>query len=146
MTFSISFLDSPKSEGSLLVGEIALGDFSDRFESSLEHWNRLDYENHWQESVQRVLQQGKSSCLISSITNPASANFIFWWPIYVLDDMSIRIQNQMLFLEECEPTFDEKRPFMSLRTRETMSEDGFPISEWRVTPNDLSSWLTALTS
>lgn len=146
MTFRISFLDSPDAEGSLLIGEISLGDFSERFESSLEHWSRLDYENHWQESVRRVLQQGKSSCLITSITNPESANFIFWWPIYVLEDKSIRIQNQVLFLEECESPFDEKQPFRSLRTRETMSEDELPISEWRITHNDLSNWLSALTS
>lgn len=123
-------------------GVIRLNEFSELFESSLEYWDKNEYRSQWVNAVRRTVDKGLDSCLITSITNPATANFLVWWPMYVVDS-GVIFQNQLFFLEECNHHFDVERPYRFLKPRKPYSEDGGKISEWAVSMNDLQSWIDA---
>ncbi len=142
MAFSIFFTDLKQASSNIRTGRIQIGTFSESFEASVEYWPAEEYDSHWRRSIRRVVEEFKDSCLISSITDPETGNFLFWWPIYLLDRSQVAIQHQVHFLNE-DNTFDPDNPYRSLRSRETTSECGEQISEWLVPLNDLAVWLSS---
>lgn len=139
--FDISFLHTPPANHTVCHGRIQIGEFTEVFESPLDYWSKSEYESQWHSGVRRIVEERADSCIITSLTEPSSANFLFWWPIY-LDGRHVVFQNQVLFLKQCESEFEANRPWLSLRPRQTMSEDGNRISEWRVHATLLEDWLT----
>ncbi|XZE20901.1 hypothetical protein SH449x_000793 [Pirellulaceae bacterium SH449] len=137
--FDIS-LNSNAIESSTCVGEIRIGGFFESFECSLEFWKASDYEAQWRRAINTIVCGAEKSCLITSMTNPASANFLFWWPIYRVDRV-VFIQNQVLFLDECRKTFDLGKPEKWVPDRVSINEDGSKISEWSAPLTDLKEWL-----
>ena len=140
VAFEISFGEVDAASAALSIGTIRIGDFHESFESSLEFWGRDEYERHWRCAVGRVLDKRLDSCLITSITDPQTANFLMWWPIYVQGD-SVVFQNQIFFLHDAGGNFDIERPHRHLRPRETCSDDGHPISEWSIGIEALNAWM-----
>lgn len=140
MDFAITLFES-QALATFGRGEISLAAYSEQFECPFEFWNREDYENHWYQSIRRVVIDRLDSCLITSLTNPHTANFLFWWPIYMTGENSVAIQNEVLFLDQCLEQFDPKSPFRSLRPRTVTSDDGIKISEWHLPLASLDSWL-----
>lgn len=53
----------------------------------------------------------------------------------------IIVQNQMLLLMKIEERFDPNNPYRFIFEYEGMSEAGQPISEWRVSIEDVSTFL-----
>ena len=47
------------------------------------------------------------SALITSVGEPGTANFVFWWPLYA-DGETVRVQHHVLFLSE-HPEFELDR-------------------------------------
>jgi hypothetical protein len=122
------------------VGEIIIGEYLERFEVSTSFWSVEDYQEHWKQAIRRVINGEDKSCLITSMYNPESANFIFWWPIYRVES-EVFIQNQVLFLNDETIPFNPRDPYASVKDRETLTEDGLPISEWVVPLLDLQHFL-----
>ena len=145
MSFSISLLPevlrSPDSDEMSALGIIRMGDFQETFNASLSYWNAGQYRRHWLKAVTRLVGTETTSCLITSMFDPAVANFIIWHPMYRQGDV-VHIQNQILFLEEQPKPFNERDPFSSVAERQTRSEDG-EVSEWSVSIKDLESFLLA---
>lgn len=144
MAFSISLLLEPVPDlepgVKASLGLIKIGSFQERFSASLMYWNAEDYERHWKQAVARIIKSSAVSCLITSMLDPATANFIFWWPMYCEGD-TVFIQNQILFLDQLPSPFDEHAPFSHVPERKILSEDGEKISEWFVSIKDLESFL-----
>ncbi len=138
MSFSISIIDAKDEYG---MGRILLGGFSEEFELSFQFWKAFDYQKHWSESIRRVVDDELDSCLITSITDPATANFFFWWPIYRISNEKIAVQNQIFFLDECHHAFDITNPYLHIRPRRTTSDEGCKISEWQVPIASLCEWM-----
>jgi hypothetical protein len=141
--FDIKFVEANDGiycDPNLAMGEILLGTFSERFEIVLEFWSKSDYERQWIDGVRRILKGSPKSSLITSLTNPATANFIAWWPIYREDSVCI-FQNQFLFMDQLIDPFDIVNPYQSLDDRSQVSEDGNLISEWVVQLDDMGQWL-----
>ncbi len=138
--FDISFVENECRGSDVCLGQIVLGSFVEKIEAPLEYWNIEQYEHHWGNAVELAVESGVDSCLITSITDPASANHISWWPLYV-NGSDLRVQNQLLFLDELDASFDISRPELSLRQRETVSDLGEPISEWKISRSLLKDWL-----
>ena len=69
--------DLPDQSSAIVRGEIRIDGFYEQFETSLEFWSQRQYEQHWLESVTRILDGESSSCLITSVTDPFHANFLF---------------------------------------------------------------------
>lgn len=144
MTFSIRLLlesvNDLKSSERACWGMIMIGSFQERFLVPLDYWTASDYEGHWKQAATRILQSSTSSCMVTSMYDPATANFIIWWPMYRVGD-TVFIQNQILFLDSLSSPFNPNDPFSSIPERRTINEDGEEISEWSVLVKDLESFL-----
>jgi CdiI N-terminal domain len=108
--------------------------------ASLSYWNKLDYLMQWEAALTRIYDGNDKSCLITSMFEPSTANFIFLWALY-LDGSIVHIQNQILFLEKLDKPFLETNPYESIRDRKTVSDEGDKISEWDVDVNDIKMYL-----
>jgi hypothetical protein len=142
-TFEIRFLSAPETpapSGSA-YGEIRIGSFRERFESDLSFWSTSDYERQWRTGASRILQTDRAA-LITSMGDPSSANFIRWWPMYRQGEMVI-FHEHLLFLEELTTPFDPEMTEKFVRDRETLTEDGQPISEWTTSLDTIRAFLTA---
>ena len=142
MTFSIDLLEEPAPEGeSVRSGLITIGSYMERFVAPIGYWGVSQYRRHWQEAVTRIIEGSAESILITSMYDPAVANFIFWWPMYRLDD-TVYFQNHILFLDELERPFDPIDPFRFVPEHTTINIDGEKISEWSASITDLESFLS----
>lgn len=127
------------SEPGSRYGQITLGDFRETFISVQTFWDAARYEVHWREALDRIVRDGRDSCLITSIAGPDKSHILFWWPLY-RDGDSVLVQNSILFLDDLPERFNPERPFRSVPVRTTVSEDGDPISEWRVSVADVEAF------
>ena len=116
-------------------GRIVIGDFTETFAVPLGFWDEPDYSRSWRQAFQ-VLNANPhaTSCLMTAMTDPSNSNFLVGWPMY-REDEDVYIQNQLIFLDQIEGTFDPEAPWDSVRPRHTINEDGNKISEW-ITPMD----------
>ena len=137
--FSIYFEDIDNSE-TIIYGRIKIFDFNERFESDLSYWSKKKYQQHWNESIVRIINGEDASCLITSMRNPKTANFIFWWLLYRVGE-DIFIQNQVLLFDHLKVSFNENNPYIHIEERETVTENGIPISEWKVSIRDLKEFV-----
>ncbi|MBL1109630.1 hypothetical protein JK361_34480 [Streptomyces sp. 5-8] len=97
----------------------------------LTYWDVGQYQTSWAQSL-RVLESedDATSCLISSITDPANINFIFCWPLYRSGD-NAHVQNSIIFLEDLAEEFDPSEPWRFMEPRSTVDEEGHEVSEWQ---------------
>lgn len=146
--FDIAFCsDHPRDSGHteephISHGVIRLNEFNEIFECSLEYWDKNEYRSQWYKGICRAVDKRSDSCLITSITNPATANFLVWWPMYVVDSRVV-FRNQLYFLEGPNNGFDVEHPYRFLMPRKPYSEDGEKVSEWSVSMDDLKAWIDA---
>jgi hypothetical protein len=131
--FSIRLSDNMfDSEGdSVSSGSIKIGNFEEAFQASLSYWDRSRYLSQWKEALNRLLSGERSSAIITTMYDPNTANFIFWWVMYLIGD-DVHIQNHVLFLDELERSFDENDLYSFIPERETQNEEGESVSEWVV--------------
>lgn len=126
--------------GKYLLGVIRIGEFSESFSCSLSYWERSSYLSQWREGLRRLLDGKGSSAIVTSMYNPESANFIFWWVMYA-KGQSVYIQNHVLFLDELKVFFDEADVYRFVPDREVVADDGELISEWVIDVNDIRECL-----
>lgn len=124
-------------------GWIQIGDFAESFEMVFEFWSPQEYQRHWIEAIRRMVDGAEVGALVTSVTNPDTANFLFWWPMY-REGNRIIFQNQILFLTELEQPFRLEEYVAFVPRRETINEDGDKISEWAVPLADLKGFLRIL--
>jgi hypothetical protein len=129
--FAIELLAQDGPPGNSIRGRIRIGSFTEEFEASLTFWTTDDYRAAWRAALS-VLSAAETatSCLVSSITDPATSNFVFCWPLYREGD-DVYVQSSLIFLDELAGTFDPTRPWLFVQPRSTIDEDGNRISEWR---------------
>jgi hypothetical protein len=120
-------------------GVIAMGDFQETFIAPLEYWSVEDYQRHWKVALERALKH-KDSCLITSLYDPQTANFIWWWILYNHNDKVI-IQNQGLLLDTLSRPFTPDAPYSFIPRYESESEEGEKYSEWVVPIRDIEVFL-----
>ncbi|WP_226963066.1 hypothetical protein [Streptomyces mimosae] len=124
------------------MGVIRIGDFQEDFHASLSFWSADDYRRSWRSAfVALADDSAATSCLVTSITDPANSNFIFCWPLYRSGE-TVFVQNSLIFLEELTSPFDPAEPWHSVLPRETVSEEGRPISEWATTMSALGAFFS----
>jgi hypothetical protein len=129
--FAIELLEQDGPPGESARGRITVGDFAEEFEASLTYWSADDYHASWQAALSVLAAtESATSCLISSLTDPATSNFVFCWPLY-RDGDDVYVQSSLIFLENLPGTFDAARPWLYVQPRATVDDDGNRISEWR---------------
>jgi hypothetical protein len=139
--FSISLAKT--SEANLGKGIIQLANHVEGFESFLGYWSIERYVEHWRDQVSKFLKGAQNACLLTSISEPDSANFFRCWAIYNSEKITgeVIFQEHLLFLDELHEPFNEWCPEKSVSARETKTEDGFAISEWAIDQSQLLAWL-----
>ncbi|MEV5781334.1 hypothetical protein ACGFWD_41850 [Streptomyces sp. NPDC048448] len=112
------------------AGRIVVGDFTETFPMDLTFWDSGHYEKSWANALRRLEEADVvTSCLVSSITDPKTANFIFCWPLYRIRG-DVFAQNSLIIFNELDSAFDPESPWHSVSPREIVDEDGNRISEW----------------
>lgn len=98
--FDISFIsEQPEidDEGWVaLLGRVTVGDETESFMASLEHWTREDYERQWQEAAQRLLDGEERTAFFTSA-------FGFWlvmWQGEALSEWRITLPDIANFVRE----------------------------------------------
>lgn len=144
MKFSISFPEknSQTIPSEYIHGEISLGEFHEGFRASLSYWNTNNYLLQWREGLQRICDGNSKSCLVTSMYDPNSSNYIFLWLLY-LNGCSVYVQNQILFLEGIDTSNFESTLYNYITDRETFNEDGNKISEWVIGLDDIKNYINS---
>ncbi len=115
--------------GSVAMGRIVVGPFSERFEAALDYWSPADYVKHWRHAEAR-LETGEGDALFfTSLTDPQGAHFFRCW-IAWREGEEVMFQEVVLFAEQLPEPLDLEAPWRHVPARTTVSEDGDPISEW----------------
>lgn len=99
-----------------------------------------DYRKSWEAALRRLLNGAPISCLATSVIDPAVAISMEAWPLYLSED-KIYIQNHLIFLDQLSHDFDPAAPWDSVRSRETVSENGRELSEWQVSLSDIREFV-----
>jgi hypothetical protein len=142
--FAIELLEQDGPPEDSIRGRITVGAFTEEFEASLTFWTADDYRASWRAALS-VLAGGETtvSCLVSSITDPATSNFVFCWPLY-RDGDDVYVQSSLIFLDEISGKFDPARPWLFVQPRSTVDEDGNRISEWHTDIASIRQFRTVL--
>lgn len=142
MSFSIGFIDEQSVEHRL-QGRITIGNFSEQFEASLSFWCRDDYIKQWKNGLVRLADGEYQSCLITSMYDPSTANFIIRWNLY-RDKCAVHVQNSLLILDDIQGALNPSDPYSHIPERRLKNEYGQKISEWSTTLDairlNLSKW------
>lgn len=142
--FSIEFTGhSDADEGEVASGVLTIGNHKEAFQSPLSYWNVEKYLSQWKEGLMRLINGNAKSAIVTSMLDPKTANFIFWWVLYI-DGDNIHIQNHILFMSDIDKGFDEKKIYNHIPDRETSTDEGEAISEWHITVADIAEFLPAL--
>lgn len=139
MAFSIDIIDESAADqpgNEARWGLIRINSYVERFIAAIDYWDVKDYRRHWQQALTRIITDSPTSVLVTSMVNPAVANFIYWWPMYRVGD-SVYFQNHILFLDELGISFDPEDPFRFVPERTVVNQDGERISEWSASIADL---------
>ena len=136
MPLNIHWLKDTQPRGRILIGEIVLNDYVERFEASSSFWKARDYEQQWSGGLARLRQGELKSCLITDMYDPSNASFIRWWPIFRSGEQIV-IQEQILFLDRLDSPFNPSDPYRFIGDRKSISDDGERVSEWVVNLDSL---------
>jgi hypothetical protein len=136
LSIELSDINTEHEGAFVAVGVLRIGDFVEQFEASLSYWDRETYLSQWRDALLRLLNGEKKSAIVTSMHDPITANFIFWWVMYLVDEI-VYVQNHVLFLDELGQPFNENKLYQFIPTRETQTEEGDAISEWCLDINDV---------
>lgn len=133
MSFSISLENEVlmKFDESVLCGEVEINGYTEKFFAPTEFWSKNDYLTSWKKSLEQGLQGGGHAVLATSMRNPETCNFIFYWVVY-MEGVQAYIQNGVIFLEEYPHPFVPENINSYVSGREEVDEDGHVISQWKV--------------
>jgi hypothetical protein len=147
--FGIYFISDSQSEAAGYdatgaLGRIRVGDLDEYFKVALGFWGKTDYCRSWRRAFEVLAGSSPSvSCLITSMTNPETSNFIFCWPLY-RDGERVYVRNSVIFLGELSEKFDPDNPWKVLPERHVFNEDGVKISEWITDISSLKGFFSAI--
>ena len=156
MAFSINFLDKTTllksaqddfkevlDTDDIEAAEITIGDFKEVFLSSVDYWHVTEYQKHWAETVEKILNgECDKTALIVNMHDPKDANYLNCWPLYREGD-TIYIHNQLLFISQIKE-FDIANLPEYVDARQTVNQDGDAISEWATSADELQVWAAEL--
>jgi hypothetical protein len=138
--FDIEFVsDSPEPaddelpDAMVLRGRTTIGDLTETFLAPLGFWSREDYEQQWIEAARRLLQGADRTGFFTEA-------MWRWWTMWVAGD-EVVVHEQILVPEALIEPLDPTDPYRQIGERETHSEDGEPISEWRLALSDIQEFV-----
>ena len=138
MSFSICFTGEPDQylgddpSVPFAMGRIVAGELDEGFASTLYEWSKRDYEVHWLQSLERLINGDTKIVLMTQYLDPAESLNLEWWALYRGEDDVVYVQNQLRFCDQLGKGFSVAEASKFLGERITVNEDGNRISEWEV--------------
>lgn len=120
-------------------GEIRLGDYREGFRAPLGPWTPGDYERQWRQAAERLLA-GQPAAFWT-------VPWQFWWVAWPEED-AVAVQEHLLTADRlgayaCGPVPGPgTAPYELIGSRESQTEDGVSVSEWRVPLTSVCAWLS----
>jgi hypothetical protein len=130
-----------ESNHEAVYGRIQIEDYTETFVCSLVCWSAAQYENHWREACQRLIDGRQQSALISSYVEPSMSEFLVWWPLYS-DGQVVHVRNELVEYSQLRKPFSDKDPWSSIRARKIATDEGAKISEWDTGIQSIQEFLT----
>jgi hypothetical protein len=125
------------------VGRIVIRDFTETFRVPLGFWRESDYLRSWRHAFEVLDGDAHAtSCLVTSMTDPGTTNFLVWWPVY-REGEDVYIQNAIFFLGETAEALDPAAPWECVTPRCTVDEGGNKVSEWRTSMDSLREFFAS---
>jgi hypothetical protein len=147
MSFSIHFLPqgSPQNhvDSGGRTGIIHLGDYEEVFVADTSFWTVADYEHQWKSGLDRAVNQGLASCLITSMHDPMDAEMLFWWLLFPAGER-IFLQEAILRFNQLHRSFNPNDLYSYIPERRTHNNEGRRISEWEVSRNEIVEFLVSI--
>lgn len=138
----VSRTSEPQEEGwDAVRGETRLGDHVEGFRSPLDPWTPADYVRQWREAAARLVA-GQPAAFWT-------VPWQFWWVMWPEGGGAV-VHEELLIGDRIEAggyTTEPPAgyaPYDLIEPRESHTEDGEPISEWRVPLAAVRTWLAAL--
>lgn len=140
--FAIEFIGEPSIEFNELSirGRITLGEFSEEFATPLVFWTVDDYRKQWRCAAEQIVNGNARSYFATSMRESPSDGAMFLWTAYRLVD-TVCFQHKLLILETVKGAFEPSNIHTQVDERQTESEDGYRISEWQITLEEVACWL-----
>jgi hypothetical protein len=136
--FSLSFVRNPDRQrfafdpDTETIGRICLDEFEEYFPINITFWSADQYRAQWREALKRICEGADTSCLLTSVDRPDGADTFFdSWFIYRFG-AEVVFHNKLLLAEKVGDDFSLDRLCNSAPCYNAISEDGAPISEWRM--------------
>jgi hypothetical protein len=139
MTFSIKVLNEPEHnvfDEPCSWCQIDINDFSERFPAPIGVWDLEQYKQQWRDCIQRVSEGKEKDYLVTGMRDPKSSDFISLFVLY-REGENIFIQNQIVFCEGNEVQISTMNILDLVEDRETHTDDGVQISEWKISIGEL---------
>lgn len=115
----------------------------DDFENILipiSYWSFEDYQRHWLSNLEDFSKNNMASTLLLiEMYELEKANFLKGLALY-RQGVKIIIQEQIVFLDELESEFLPEESFKALSEYASISEDGYDISEWMISEEDMQDF------
>jgi hypothetical protein len=141
--FKIEFLKKPrkKTDANCLI---TIGDFVEGIWSNLHYWNRLDYKRSWLESLKRF-EEGKLCTTIIVCYNGIHAGTANTWELYANQEQPhiVYVHNRLIIMSDNLGWTPDNCDDYILE-REEFTEDGFKISEWTTSREELIAFKNEL--
>jgi hypothetical protein len=135
--FDISFITTepePQEDGWLaLRGRTTLGPHREEFLAALGTWSREEYERHWTDAAQRLVSGSDRTLFFTSA-------FQYCWTMWRVSE-DVFVQERLLIPATWLEPFDPADPWRQIDDRHTVSDDGAPVSEWRLHLDDIDEFL-----
>jgi len=140
--FDIAFIDDEPpyldEEGWTGLGaNIKLGDFSERFVAPIGLWQRVDYERQWIDGARRLIEGKRESAFVAEAGR-------LWWTAWRVGQQ-VLVQQRLLVDDSMARAWAadlQDLPYNLVGQRDTVSNDGEPLSEWKVTLPDLRAFVS----
>jgi len=149
--FSIVFLDDEVPEPRLAKNEkavfasISANDLQEKIIAPINYWSEVQYQKQWADAIEKLLSgQRERVGLLTEMYDPDSAPFpVMIWSLYKVGN-DICMQNYYQSLQQLSKDFNFDDIYGLIHERETVTEDGGEISEWKIDTKDLESFVLGL--
>lgn len=144
VTFTDRLPDTLLTSGREAAGVVVIGAFEESFSTALDVVSKQDYLRQWWRASQRIVDGYDTSAIITSFADRGGEVVGMWWPLYVLENGLVKIQNQLILREAINNRFSLQTCYDYIGKRFTVTDEGDPISEWTITVAELTTFAARL--
>lgn len=122
-------------------GIIKIGSFEESFEIFTDHYTSHDYLRQWNTALSKIVTgEKKIVTLMTSWFPPNLKANLSAWVLYREND-TVYIHEKIYIPDEHEFGLDDNGVVIENEPRETISEEGDQISEWKTSVEEINKFL-----